>query len=236
VRARFLSASFAGLSLALVAAPAPAYHDAATPWVNGSAYTLRQWEASVSPWQLQLGVLDEVTVGTAWPIWFTFPWLGSPIPNASFKARSFFGGPLTFALGAVSASYRVNDPLGLNLELDYDATRAVGRDQSIELQGTAVSKALYLRGMAEWRFARWGALQLKSRLLLYRQKPKFEVEVEPEPGTHGHAVLSIGKVAPVGAHVNFALGAGYGYSWLPIIEVVLPDPGLLLDLDFFVRF
>jgi hypothetical protein len=62
------------------------------------------------------------------------------------------------------------------------------------------------------------------------------------------ARLSVADVAPYGAwtvvpsfnysgdNVNFKLGAGYGYQSQPIVEVLLDERGLVVTVDFFVRF
>jgi hypothetical protein len=44
------------------------------------------------------------------------------------------------------------------------------------------------------------------------------------------------SVAISGEYLNAAFGAGYGYRSLPILDLTLNDPGLIVDFDFFVRF
>jgi hypothetical protein len=85
--------------LVLVSAPAQATAGAtANPRTDFTAYTRPGGRAAVGPFKLELGVIDEVTVGTYVPQWFAFPVLGVPLPNVYLKARSWWSGPLTLAV------------------------------------------------------------------------------------------------------------------------------------------
>jgi hypothetical protein len=103
-----------------------------------------------------------------------------------------------------------------------------------------------LRG--EWRMSRIFALHLKGCTLLYRRVPQIEFAFSPGPRSEVEGDLAVGDVAPVvassvaasvaisGEYLNAAFGAGYGYRSLPILDLTLNDPGLIVDFDFFVRF
>jgi hypothetical protein len=262
----------------LFAVPAAAYHDKETPWVKGSFHTLRQGEFSLGILQGDAGVLDELQVGTIWPLWLAWPVLGGPIPNATLKARSWFAGDVVFSVGgtflyldaskvletsaatadskarlitftgSVGASYRANRWLTGSIDVTYSKADISGQDPRATLAGVAITNSLRVGAMGEWRLTRFVALHLKGRTLLYRHEPSLRAAFSPNPWTDVDAELSIGKIAPVlasnvvasvacsGKNVNFAVGGGYGYGWLPLIDLVQPYPGFLADLDLFVRF
>jgi hypothetical protein len=66
--------------------------------VDFTAYTLRRNEISLGVGAAAYGVLDEVTIGTYVPLWFTFPWLNAPIASAFVKLRDWFHGPVAASL------------------------------------------------------------------------------------------------------------------------------------------
>jgi|SRR5688572_3824561 len=84
--------------LVCVAAPVHAEAGSANPRTDFTAYTRPGGRVAVGPLKLELGVFDEVLIGTYVPPWFAFPALGVPLPNVYVKARSWWSGPLTLAL------------------------------------------------------------------------------------------------------------------------------------------
>jgi len=91
-------AGLAALGLLLAAAPAHASAATANPRTDFTAYTRPGGRVAVGPLKLELGVFDEVLIGTYVPPWFAFPALGVPLPNVYVKARSWWEGPLTLAV------------------------------------------------------------------------------------------------------------------------------------------
>ena len=55
-----------------------------------TAYTRPKGRLAVGPFKAELGVIDEVTVGTYVPPWFAFTVIGTPMPNLYLKARSWW--------------------------------------------------------------------------------------------------------------------------------------------------
>jgi hypothetical protein len=73
--------------------------------LNDTAYTLRQGEVSFGLLSEQVGVFDEVTVGTYLLPWFVFPFLKSPIPTAFVKVRDWMFGPVAFSVHGAFAYF-----------------------------------------------------------------------------------------------------------------------------------
>ncbi len=125
------------------------------PRTDYTAYTRPRGRVALGLLKTDLGVIDELLIGT-----YPLPWLASipilktTVPNVYLKARSPWSGPLTLALGgsftyvnakalaqladkdadgsAVSmtgefdASYRFDERFSLSLGLDYARLRAIG--------------------------------------------------------------------------------------------------------------
>lgn len=87
---------------ALAACPsvARAYHERGGERVTNTAYTLNRWELSLGLWRAEVGVLDEVTLGTYVPTWFTYPFLETTVPTGFVKVRDWFDADFSVALRA----------------------------------------------------------------------------------------------------------------------------------------
>jgi len=146
-----------------------------------------------------------------------------------------------------AGSARWNPQLTTSLELVYTSVGISGNNEALAFEGSAVLDSLRLVLLAQWNLSRVVALQLAGRVLLYREAPTFAVSYEIDPRTSVEAELRANFVPPIGAwnlvptlalsgkYLNFKVGAGYGHRWLPVVGLVF-SPGLVLDLDFFVRF
>src|SRR5688572_489100 len=66
------------------------------PRTDYTAYTRAQGQVAAGLFKLELGIIDEITVGTYVPTWI--PFLSVPIPTLYLKARSWWEGPVTLAL------------------------------------------------------------------------------------------------------------------------------------------
>ena len=150
--------------------------------------------------------------------------------------------------GSIVGSVQLSAAWSGSLELTYAELASAGDSQGAFVAGTAALSSLRLGALAEWRLSRLVALRMSALMLLYRKAPDVRVEVAVNDRTTVDGELRIGEVARAGAwqllpaialsgaNVNFLIGAGYGYQWLPIGGLVLANPGLALDFDFFVRF
>jgi hypothetical protein len=65
-----------------------------------TAYTLSGGELSIGLYDVQVGIIDEVTVGTYIAPWFVFPAFQAPIPTLFVKVRDWFHGPVALSLRA----------------------------------------------------------------------------------------------------------------------------------------
>lgn len=155
---------------------------------------------------------------------------------------------LATVTGSIISSARLSAAWSGSLELTYAELASAGNSQGAFVAGTAALSSLRLGALAEWRLSRLVAIRMSALMLLYRRPPDVRVEIAVNDRTTVEGELRIGEVARAGAwqllpaialsgaNVNFLFGAGYGYQWLPIGGLVLANPGLALDLDFFVRF
>jgi hypothetical protein len=92
--------------------------------VKDTAYTLSAGEFSVGFFDLEAGLIDELTIGTYIAPWFVFPVLDAPIPTGFVKLRDWFHGPVAGSLRAtfiyVSAT-ALSAGLGEGSIIDADA-------------------------------------------------------------------------------------------------------------------
>jgi hypothetical protein len=134
-----------------------------------------------------------------------------------------------------------------SLEATYAELAVGGASDGAFVAGAAALSSLRLGALAQWRVSRLVALRMTGQVLLWRKAPDVRVEFQANERTTVDAELRLNDVAPVGAwqllptfalsgaNVNFLVGIGYGYQWLPVGGLVLSERGLVLDLDFFVR-
>ncbi|HEX6275841.1 MAG TPA: hypothetical protein VFZ53_22520 [Polyangiaceae bacterium] len=106
----------------LLARPAAAYQTAGSERVDRTAYTLRGGELSLGVRTAELGIVDELLIGTYVPTWFAGPVLGEPIPTGFVKLRAPFDGSLAIA-GRAAAVYVDADVLASNW-LENDGSTA----------------------------------------------------------------------------------------------------------------
>jgi hypothetical protein len=163
-------------------------------------------------------------------------------PDEMVKAR------LATLTGSIAGSVRFSAAWSGSLELTYAELASAGDSKGAFVAGTAALSSLRLGAIAEWRVSRLVALRMSALMLLYRKSPDVRVEVAVNDRTTVDGELRIGGVAQPGAwqllpaialsgaSLNFLAGVGYGYQWLPVGGLVLANPGLAFDLDFFVRF
>src|SRR3954471_6986612 len=183
------------------------------PRTDYTAYTRPQGRSAVGPMKLELGIIDEIEIGTYPLPWFAFPILKATIPNGYLKLKSFWGGPFTLALGAgaayidgraiakladknpsgsavstvaeLDASYRFDERFSLSLGFDYAHVRAVGNtnDEATSLEGASTAHTYGTRLFGEWRLTRVFALTLLLRYLIYQSPVSADSTTESPPIT-----------------------------------------------------
>lgn len=168
------------------------------PRTDYTAYTRPRGRASVGFLKADLGLIDEILIGTYPLPWLAFPWLKTTVPNVYVKARTPWFGPLTLALsggalyvngkamaqladsnasasaisttGSFDASYRFDQPFTLSAGLDYAHLRAIGdsKDAAGSVEGASAAHTYSTRLLGEWRLSRVFALSLLFRYLIYQ--------------------------------------------------------------------
>jgi len=166
------------------------------PRTDYTAYTRPRGRASVGFLKADLGIIDEITVGTYPLPWFAFPVLKTVVPSIFVKVRSPWSGPLTLALSgsamyvnakalaqladttatasamsttaSFDSSYRFDERFSLSLGVDYARLRAFGEDPNAEVEGASTGHTYSARLLGEWRLSRVFALSLLFRYLIYQ--------------------------------------------------------------------
>lgn len=208
------------------------------PRTDYTAYTRPQGRASVGLLKTDLGVIDEVLIGTYPLPWLAFPLLKSTVPNVYAKVRSPWSGPLTLALGgsllyvdgkaiaqladknasasavsttgAFDASYRFDERFSLSLGFDYAHLRALGdnNDEATSIEGASAAHTYSTRLLGEWRLSRVFALSLLFRYLIY-QSP---INVDTSSGDRAVTVTShLSAESTIQKH--FTLVPGVSFEW-----------------------
>lgn len=208
------------------------------PRTDYTAYTRPRGRASVGFFKTDLGVIDEVLIGTYPLPWFAFPWLKTTIPSVYAKVRSPWSGPLTLSLGgsflyvngkavaqladkdasasalsttgSFDASYRFDQRFTLNLGLDFAKLSAVGdnKDEATSVEGASTANTFSTRLMGEWRLSRVFALTLLFRYLVY-QSP---ISADSTSSTSAVTVTS-DLSAESTIQKRFTLVPGVSFEW-----------------------
>jgi hypothetical protein len=204
-----------------------------------TAYTRPRGRAAVGPLKIELGILDEVTVGTYVPPWFAFAVLGTPAPNLYLKARSWWSGPLTLAVrggflyldgsgiaeladadasgsatvltSEVDASLRLNPRVRVSLGFDYSHLVAVGSgtDVATSIEGASVADTGTVRLFAQWQLTRVFGLTFLTRYVAF-QSP-FGADVSSEsPGVVVSGDLSAARSS---SGTRYAVVPGVSFDW-----------------------
>jgi hypothetical protein len=204
-----------------------------------TAYTRPRGRAAVGPLKIELGIIDEVTLGTYVPPWFAFTVLGTPAPNLYLKARSWWSGPLTLAVrggflyldgsgiaeladanasgsatvltSEVDASLRLNTRVRVSLGFDYSHLVAVGgsTDVATSIEGASVADTGTARLFAQWQLTRVFGLTFLTRYVVF-QSP-FGADVSSE--TPGVAISGDLSAARSSSGTRYAVVPGVSFDW-----------------------
>jgi hypothetical protein len=204
-----------------------AYHEPGTEWVRGSPYTLRAGELSLGVVDWDVGITDEVTIGTHPVLWAVGPWSGKPVPNAKLKLRDWVHGRLALSImesfaylngsklatdwieqetearlfvldTRFDAAFRGDETRSVGMSLDFTYAKVSGSGVNAAL-GNANEDALRLTAWGEWRFSRVVALKLNGRVLLLSSPPTGGLQFHAAPSVAVDAQVSFANVAPAGA-------------------------------------
>lgn len=215
------------VGVSALSARALAYHESGSEWVRGSPYTLRAGELSLGVVDWDVGITDEVTVGTHPVLWAVGPWSGKPVPNAKLKLRDWVHGRLALSImesfaylngsklatdfiekdtkarlfvldTRFDAAWRADELGSIGMSLDFTHATISGSGVNAAL-GNAAEDALRLTAWGEWRFSRVVALKLNARVLLLGSPPTGGLQFHAAPSVAVDARVSFANVAPAGA-------------------------------------
>jgi hypothetical protein len=235
MRARVTAAACAALlSFAAVAQA----DQLSNPRTDYTAYTRPKGRVAAGPLKLELGIVDEVMVGTYVAPWLAFPWLDVPVPSAYLKIRSYWDGPFTLALrggityldatalahladetaqgsamsyvAEVDGSYKIDDQFSVSLGLDWARVQALGSagDQTTSVEGASTAHTYSLRALGEWRLTDVVAVTLLLRYLIYQSPISADATSQTPAVTVTESVT-----AESTNQKRFAAVPGVSFSW-----------------------
>jgi len=206
------------------------------PRTDYTAYTRPRGRAAVGFLKADLGVIDEIMVGTYPLPWLAFPLLKTTVPNLFVKARSPWSGPFTLALGgsamyvnakalaqlgdttasasavsttaSLDSSYRSDERFSLSLGFDYAHLKAIGDDPGSSVEGASTAHTYSTRLLGEWRLSRVFALSLLFRYLIYQSPISAD-------GTSDSGAVKVTSDLSVESTIQkrFTLVPGVSFEW-----------------------
>lgn len=151
-------------------------------------------------------------------------------------------GSLVVAPLSLFASFRAQPRVWLHAEATYVFVRGVGTGDLNEagLGGSVVAQAAQTGLMLEWRLTRIFSVTALGRYQPYTGPLAFEGSGALDPYTTvdvdgsakprvAHPWMVIGGVAFLWRYVHLTLGAGYGYYFVPGLDLPYPSRGFVPD-------
>jgi len=206
------------------------------PRTDYTAYTRPRGRVSLGLLKTDLGLIDEITIGTYPLPWLAFPLLKTTVPNFYLKVRSPWKSPLQLALGGslmyvnakalaqladkdatgsalsttaeFAASYRFDERFTLSLGLDYARLRAIGAGEVDSVEGAATGHLFSSRAFGEWRLSRVFALSLLFRYLIYQSPTDTEASSD-----NGSVVVTSHLSAENTLKQHFTIVPGVSFEW-----------------------
>jgi hypothetical protein len=148
----------------------------------------------------------------------------------------------------LATSVRFSKQYSQSVEAVYVAAFAHGDETAdATIKGAGALSNLTLSTLLELRLTRVFALTLLARALVYQGRAHVTAHfkegttgVDADLGTRdfdaGFIACAVPGVAFSWANINLELGLGYGNWWLPVVQLPLPDRGLVPEGNFYVRF
>jgi hypothetical protein len=151
-------------------------------------------------------------------------------------------GNLTAFPASVFASFRLQPKVWLHSELTYIWVRAWGAGDLNDagLAGQAVTRAAQAGAMFELRLTRIFSITARGRYQFYAGPIAFDGSSSLDPYTTvtvrgqaeprvSHPWEAVAGVAFLWRHVHLLVGAGYGYYFVPGIDLAYPKRGFVPD-------
>jgi hypothetical protein len=156
------------------------------------------------------------------------------------------GSMIAFPL-SLFASFRLQERIWLHTEGGYVYARAFGAGDldQVHFGGAIATQAVQLGGMLELRVTRIFSLTATGRYQVYTADLSFAGSGNVDPYTtadvNGRAVAAvphpweaIGGIAVLWKYVHLILGAGYGYYFLPGLNLAYPQKTIIPDASLSV--
>lgn len=166
---------------------------------------------------------------------------------ANLKTDDNASGSLIAAPLSLFASFRLEDRIWLHTEGAYVFARAFGAGDLNQLHfgGAVATQDVQLGAMLELRVTRIFSLTATGRYQVYTADLAFEGSGKVDPYTtanvNGLAVAAvphpweaIGGIAVLWKHFHLILGAGYGYYFLPGLDLAYPQKTIIPDASLSV--
>jgi len=145
------------------------------------------------------------------------------------------------------ASFRLHPRVWLHEELTYLYAHAFGTGDlnAFGVKGQVAGQAMQTGTMLEWRVTRIFSILAAGRVQLWTGRLAFNGSGSTDPNTSinidgtaearvAHPWNVIGGVAFLWRHVHLMAGAGYGYYFLPGMDVPYPSLGVVPELSLSV--
>jgi hypothetical protein len=164
---------------------------------------------------------------------------------ADLKTDDNASGELIAAPLSLFASFRLQHRIWLHTEGAYVYARAFGSGDLNQLHGAVATQVVQLGAMLEWRLTRIFSLTATGRYQVYTADLAFEGSGTIDPYTtadvNGRAVSAaphpweaIGGVAFLWRYVHLIVGVGYGYYFLPGLDLAYPQKTFVPDASLSV--
>jgi len=166
---------------------------------------------------------------------------------ANLKTDDNASGSLVAFPLSLFASFRLQDRIWLHTEGAYVYARAFGAGdlEQVHFGGAVATQAVQLGGVLELRVTRVFSLTATGRYQIYTADLGFEGSSNIDPYTtadvNGRAVAAvphpweaIGGIAVLWKYVHLILGAGYGYYFLPGLNLAYPQKTIVPDASLSV--
>jgi hypothetical protein len=166
---------------------------------------------------------------------------------ADLQSNSNASGWLIAAPLSLFASYELNPRIWLHGEGTYEYVRAFGAGdlERVNVGGAVASQTVQLAGMFQLRVTRVLSLTASGRYQVYTANLAFNGTSDLDPYTSvtvsgrampaaAHPWQAIGGIALLWKHVHLILGAGYGYYFIPGVQLAYPQKTFVPDASFSV--
>ena len=166
---------------------------------------------------------------------------------ANLRSSDNASGWLIAAPLSLFASFELTPTIWLHGEGTYEYVRAFGAGDldRVNVGGAIASQTVQLAGMFQLRLTRVVSLTASGRYQVYTGNLAFNGTSNLDPYTTvtvdgrampavAHPWQAIGGIALLWTHVHLIVGAGYGYYFIPGVQLAYPKQTFVPDASFSV--